>query len=1090
MSLRPANGKLRVAMNGLYLHTGNRLETLAAELAAVVQAPLASPFTPEVILVQSLGMRRWLSLQLAERLGICMHCAFPFPRTFLDETLRRLVPEMAAPDAFAPDLMTWKIHRLLPPLLGRPQFAPVRAYLEDGDALKLYQLASRLAHLFDQYLVYRPAMLLEWERGDAADGDAAWQAALWRGVNAEGQLHFGAALERLKRGQFCADVPLPERVSIFGISSLPPAQMEVFLALAAHCPVHLFLLAPSREFHGDDLTPKQRARRGLEPSGEGHPLLTSLGRLNAQFINGLLDADERAGHRIIDAPETFTEPPAESLLHGLQRDIFLAQNRAATGEDAPGPQAVPPEDDSLQIHVCHSPMREVETLYDQLLALLAKDSGLKPRDILVMTPDIERYAPFIDAVFGCPEDPALRIPYSIADRQPRSDSPAIHAFLSLLELPGKRCTAPEVFALLQSPVFRRKFGFDDDELARIRRWISESGIRWGIDAAHRAALGLPAFAENTWRRGLDRLLLGYAMRGENWTLFEGILPQDDVEGSGAELLGRFAAALELLFNAIETLDRPRPLAEWPPLLRDLVEELFSEAPGEEQMRDERDLRVAIDRLEWIAQEAGPEQEVPFAAMREHFSGLMGEAEQRGGFLTGGVTFCALKPMRSIPARVIWLMGMDDGVFPRRPQPPQFDLMSASPLPGDRSVRDDDRYLFLEALLSARDRLRISHVGRSLVNHDKPPPSVVVSELLDYLEQSCRLENSATARQSLVFEHRLHAFSRSYFEPGGRLFSFSTANCAAAAAVRDGAKGAFLAYPLPEPGAEMRAVELSELLAFFTNPAAFFLRQRLGIRFNDTDETLEESEPLTPDTLLLYKVRNELFDARIAGETRPTENALCARALLPPGSVGSQYYSEQSSAAEALYSMTSRLLGTTVRDAPRLIDLRVGAFTLTGCMDALYNGRLALLRPATLKPKDRLRAWIQHLAWCAACDPAPFPSILAGDGEAIQFAPQSAEPLAVLLEIYWRGLREPLPFFPMSALKFAESQGCKGQPPLERARAVWLGNLRAEGECKDPAFRLCFNGGEAADDPLNATFQDLALAICRPMLDAQTPATAT
>ena len=245
--------RLHPLVNGLFLHTGNRLETLAAELAAVMAQPLASPFTPEVVMVQSLGMRRWLSLQLAERLGICMNAEFPFPRTFLDETLRRLVPEMAPAAAFAPDLLTWKIHRLLPALLRRTEFAPVSAYAADGDALKLYQLATRLAALFDQYLVYRPAMLLEWERardGDlfAPKGDAAWQAALWRELNRERQLHFGAVLERLKQGRFAADAQWPERVSIFGIASLPPAQMEVFLALAVHIPVHLFLLAPSREY--------------------------------------------------------------------------------------------------------------------------------------------------------------------------------------------------------------------------------------------------------------------------------------------------------------------------------------------------------------------------------------------------------------------------------------------------------------------------------------------------------------------------------------------------------------------------------------------------------------------------------------------------------------------------------------------------------------------------------------------------------------------------------------------------------------------------------------------------------------------------
>ena len=1074
-------------MNGLHLHTGNRLETLAAELASVMAQPPGSPFTPEIVMVQSLGMRRWLSLQLAERLGICMNAAFPFPRTFLDETLRRLVPEMAPAEAFEPDLLTWKIHHSLPALLRRPEFAPVNAYAAEGDALKLYQLSTRLAALFDQYLIYRPALLLEWERARPGDlfaptGDAAWQAALWRELNRDRALHFGAVLERLKQGRFPADAQWPQRVSIFGIASLPPAQMEVFLALAAHLPVHLFLPAPSREYHGDDWTPKQRARRGLAPAGEGNPLLTSLGKLNAQFTNVLLEADERAGHRIVNLPEHFEEPPADNLLHGLQRDILLAQSRGASSELAP--QLIAPDDASLQLHVCHSPMREVEALYDQLLALLAEDPTLRPRDILVMTPEIERYAPLIHAVFGNPEDPALRIPYSIADRQPRSDSPAIHTFLSLLECVGARLTAPQGFALLQSPVFRQKFGFDDAQLARLRHWIHESGIRWGIDAAHRTALGLPEFAENTWRHGIDRLLLGYAMPGANRALFEGILPQDDVEGGEAELLGRFVEAMEGVFSALALLDQTRPLGEWPGILRSVLERFFSES-SDDDARDVRTLREACAQLERIAQQAGPEQPVEFAAMREHCAGLMGEAEQRGGFLRGGVTFCALKPMRSIPARVLWLLGMNEAVFPRRSQPLQFDLMSAEPLPGDRSPRDDDRYLFLEALLSARDRLRISHVGRSLVNHDQLPPSVVVSELLDYLDQSCTFPNGRSARQTLVIEHRLHAFSRSYFEPGGRLFSYSASNAAAAAA-RALPAAPFLSQSLPEPEAELRNVELADLLAFVTNPAAFFLQRRLGIRLDESDDTLEETEPLTPDALLLYTVGSELFEARIAGATLPGHAALAARALLPPGSVGTQYYWKQAASAKAFQSTLARLLATTTRDQPRGIDLRLGAFTLTGRIEALYNGRLAFFRPAKLKAKDRLRAWATHLAWCAASDATPPPTLLAGDGQAVQFAPQPPSQLEALMELYWRGLQAPLPFFPNASLEFAAKQDSKGAPPLERARAIWRGNVRAKAEGADAAFQLCFGGPEA--DPLDAEFERLALAIYAPLLDAEEAAT--
>ena len=1086
-------------MNGLFLHTGNRLETLADELATVARDPLENPLTPEVVIVQSQGMRRWLSLQLADRLGVCLNFQFPFPHTLLDEALRAAVPDLAPREEFDPALLAWRIHELLPSLLEEPEFEPVRHYVADGDAMKLYQLATRFARLFDQYLVYRPEMILDWEasgpgsKGRSPKGEPLplfdAQAMLWRKLNPERRIHFAAALRRISQG-LPREGLFPERISIFGISSLPPAQMQVFLQLAEVRPVHLFMMAPSREYHGDDMTAKQRARRGLRGQGGGNPLLTSLGKLNARFTSVLLESDERAGHRAVDLPETFIEPGTDSLLHTIQADVLLARNRG-TGLDEFGaePFTVTADDASVQLHVCHSPMREVEVLYDQLVDLFAHDRSLKPRDILVMTPNIEQYAPLIHAVFGCPENPALRIPYSVADRAPKSDSPIVGTFLALLDLPGTRRTAPQVFALLQMPPFRRRFNFDDNDLERIRGWIDETGIRWGNDEAHRAELGLADFTENTWRHGIDRLLLGYAMVGGNRNTFEEVLPQDDVEGEPAELAGRFAEAVNALFDAINALNQPRALADWPDALQTVVNTFFT-ASGDSLLEEGRDHREtqsaadredalglwnAVERLRAIARKVGPGQPVDFVAVREFMIEALGEAEQRGGFLTGGITFCALKPMRSIPARVIWLMGMNDGAFPRHAQPLRFDLIAAAPIPGDRSVRDDDRYLFLEALASARDRLCMSHVGRSLVSRDKFPPSVVVSELLDYLDQSCVFPENRSARESLVVLHRLHGFSRRYFEPGGRLFSYSAANCAAAAVrALTAEEPIFLERPLAPPEPQSAAVELAGLLSFFDNPSAFFLRERLAIRLSRGESAMAESEPMSVEHLTRYQVRRELLERKVAEEAFPDKNVFTSRALLPVGSVGEQHFAAMRRDISTLFDRVIALLGTTARDPAFPLDLRIGEFTLSGRLDALYSGRLAFFRPADIKAKDRIRAWIQHLAWCSADAATPPATLLVGQNEAIQFPPLPREEsilrLMELIAIYQQGWCKPLSFFPESSWEYARN--IDATVPLEKARAKWRGGFNFSGEMDDPAYHLCF--GEC--DPLDEQFEKLAIAV--------------
>jgi len=515
----------------------------------------------------------------------------------------------------------------------------------------------------------------------------------------------------------------------------------------------------------------------------------------------------------------------------------------------------------------------------------------------------------------------------------------------------------------------------------------------------------------------------------------------------------------------------------------MLADLFFAPPGdspanrhsrEAQAADVRVLREAIDRLREVAWEAGPEQLVEFSEIREHILGALNTTEQRGGFLTGGVTFCALKPMRSIPARVVWLLGMNDDAFPRKAQPPQFDLIAAAPKLGDRSIRDDDRYLFLEALLSARDRCFISYVGRSALNREEYPPSVVVSELLDYLDQCCRFPAQAKdAREWLTFEHYLHAFNRAYFKPGARLFSYSAANYAAATVHEYGRRQPPL-LSAPLAAVADSNVELAALIRFFDNPAAAFLRERLGVYMEKDEPALAECEPMEVDQLERYQVCKEMLDAEAANNASPSEEAFTARALLPAGSVGAQHYGGLRRKTEALYESVRELLGATGRDAPRTIDLRIGDFTVTGRLEALYSGRLAFFRPADIKPKDRTRAWIQHLAWCAESPAPPPPTLLAGNEEALLFPAltreESEAQLLELLKIYQSGRQRPLPFFPQSALELVTPRK-SNVPPIQRAREKWRGGF-VEGEQEDPAYRICFGDR----DPLDAEFEALATAI--------------
>jgi exodeoxyribonuclease V gamma subunit len=1068
-------------MTSLHLHTSNRLISLSEELAKLLAEPTDHAFREEVVVVPSLGLRRWLSLEIARINRVCANVSFPFVSDFIDSLPAKLLTTGAKLPRIAPEEMTWAVHRILPGLLERKPFNAVRAYLSDSDPLKLFQLSERIAQLFDQYLVYRPEMIARWADEKVRGSDEeAWQATLWRALGAD-EMIGAARAEAQKARDSTSKSDLPRRLFVFGITALPPIYLEALFAVAKSRDVHLFLLRPSSQYHGDDLTPKQRVRRKIAPAeaSAGNPLLTSLGRQGSYLTELLIDTDERLGPLLRDSTESFTTGPGQSLLATLQSDILHATNR---GLSEPAKMEIDPDDDSLLVHSCHSPMREVEVLYDRLLDLFARDRTLRPRDILVMIPEIEKYSPLVHAVFEYPENPARKIPYSISDRHPRSESVVIDTFLQLLQLPTGRCTAEEIFGFISSPVVAQRFEFSEDDLSLIRTWIEKTNISWGIDGQHRERIGLPATQANTWRFGLDRMLLGYAMRGDNRRLYEDVLPYDELEGDGGELLGRFVSVAEKIFALVELFGPARPLSEWLPLLRASIDDLL-ESEDEEHVRDLRYLRRTISNLGRTAEAMGAAQKVEFGVLRHHLTSLLGAMQQRGGFLRGGVTFCALKPARSIPARVICLLGMSDDIFPRRPQLPEFDLMAKRKL-GDPSPREDDRYAFLETIISAGERLHLSYVGRSIIQNSEIPPSVVISELLDYANQAFAFPGGVSARDYLTLEHPLQAFSPRYFDQArqdARLFSYSETNAAATlAATRITATEMppFLQSALPEPEEPSRTIELTELVRFLYHPTQYFLKTRMGLQLREFDTCLPDDEPIELGPLKKYSVRQELLTERI--DTAAADlRIFAARGELPPGTIGQMQLRSLDREAERFASIVRPHIGESAKGEPLVVDIRCGKFSLTGRIETIYGGKVVHYRCASLNLRDRLRAWVDHLASSAMGGEAPAETLLIGMDEVWEWQKISdvEKPLQDLCALYWEGITRPIPLFPASALAFAEAELSGHKDPLKKARSVWESGYQTKGEKNDEAIALIFHEG----DPLDEEFVGLARRVFGPLL---------
>ena len=1068
-----------------YSYQSNRLENLADRLAELLSQPLRSPLAREVVVTSGSGLARWLSLRLAGRLGVCANLGFQLPATFLWTMARAVLRHLPPTSNFDQPVMHWRLMALLRDLEETPCFAPVRAYLDGGhDEFRRYELAGRIADCFDQYLVYRPDWITCWEAGEEDD----WQAELWRRLASGGEAHrvrvqarFHAALKQgsLDRRQ------LPERVSVIGVSALPPLDVDLLAALARHIDIHLFLLDPCQEYWGDIQAERDLARLGEEVDPDeayltvGHPLLASLGKQGRDFLD-LLNAHPR------DEWEGFVEPEGDDLVHRLQADILHLQER---GGDEHPPLPLRPDDRSLQIHACHGPMREVEVLHDQLLALFAANPELRPTDVIVMTPDIARYGPLIEAVFAsAPRE--RRIPFSIADRGAPAEEPLVECFFALLDLGVGRFDASQVLSLLELPAVRRRFGLDEADLERIRWWTRDAGIRWGLDARAKAHWELPATPEHTWRLGLDRLLLGYALPGGGRDLYAGILPHDEVEGGEAQALGQWLTFVETLFGLDAQVREVRPLAAWVQSLRAVLDQYFS--PREREENEIQRLRDALETLRVQAEQANYIEPVGLAVVKSALRNVLNTAESPAGrFLSGGVTCCALVPMRSIPFPVVALLGMSDDAFPHPHRAVDFDRMATRFRRGDRARRHDDRYLFLETLLSARCCLYLSYVGQSIRDNTPLPPSVLVSELLDVVDRSFYRPDGGRPREQLVTRHPLQAFSRRYFSGDDRLFSFARELTEASRQAGRGEREPtpLLTAELPEPDPALRRVTLENLAGFFRNPARWLLRERLGIRPDDGEDALDTREPFVLDGLENHQLLGRMLelhrDRRPAAEIQAVARGSGA---LPHGRVGECVFAQ---AQERVTRFAGRL-GRVLPDRdPEPLDLvlKLGEFELSGRLTGVTPVGRVGYRLASIKANDYLNLWLYHLALNVA---APEGTVLcshwvAEDKTVLQEpVEEAAAHLRALLEWYWRGTRRLLHFFPKSALAYAETlrkdKYQDAEKALRAARRQWEGDdfQQVAPERENVYYRLAFRD----TDPLDAEFMELAVAVFMPVFEAQ------
>lgn len=1018
--------------------------------------------------IGGIGMQSYLEQTLAQGLGIASGIHFPFPRDILD-CICRDNPE--APDPFKEEISAWSIFERLPHLLEQPGFEPLRRYLPDraSDAKRL-GLAKKIAHLFSEYALYRPEMVMKWEKGEGTD----WQACLWRAlVERIGSEHIArCAASFLKKPEDkIRNLPF-RRLCFFGIPTFSPLYISVLSCLARFMDVHLFVLSPSMEWWAD------AKGEAASMSSINHPLLSAFGRTGSEF-QWLLEENAAYLEPVGDLHEDPVAGSGAGVLQTLQSDMLNLRSPRRSKDRYR-------TDRTLQVHACSGAMRELEVAKDRILALFDEaDGNLSPDDIAVVAPNIRAFAPYIEAVFASDEQFAshhIAAPYS-------GEDPVLFGFLKLLQTVSGRLTVREVFDLAAVRPVSRRFKLSAQDVIALEEQALEAGVRWGRDLDHRAAFDQPRYEENTWRFGLDRQLLGLALSPEDGVLFGERAPCGEPGTDERARLLHFLMFTETMFSLIENMSEDKPPAKWKEILLDALSRLFSR--DEEYEPSHRRIRKILNA--WIkdCEAAGFDGPLSFAAVHRFILDKTAQRQKAKSRKSRGITFADIGDVRGVPFRVICVLGLNEGDFPRQRRAPGFDLTAANPRAGDRSVLDDDRYQFLELLLSARDALILTYTGVNSQTGAALFPSTAVSDLLHCLKQSFDLNET-----DVVLKHPISPYHPDYFGQSDdpRMFSYNRTALLGARAVRDEAENSIVFFdaPLPRENAEDITVDVEDLVLFFTAPQRRLLKERLGVSFPWTAMLPEEREPMMSsrddNRVVRLLLKRGLSGARVFS-LEPEAGAL---GLLPLGQAGSVRFQRLSEKVAAFLQKVDDLkLGPPL--PPVIVDIPLqgswGKARLVGQIDGLMErGLTAFSLSKHRDTAELLSLRIRQSALAAESrlhGTTALISFEAGARFATEPAPPAdpADELTRLLTVYLEGMNRPVPLFPEISFKFVKDRaaGKSRDAALQVAKRTWLDLEPARHAAALTAFRGLDPFDMPGDSPLS--FEEASTRVFLPILEA-------
>jgi len=947
-------------ISGFFLYKSNRLEVLLPEVFILLdKISEHNPLLKKNIVVQSEETGRWLALKAASHKGVLANFSFVTPDGFLRNFAGEHFGIDTKNSVFYKKSTEWALYSLFKSgTLEKNGFERIKNYIGDDDG-RNFSFCRRMADMFEQYSVYRPRMMKSWAEGRnySADEDEGWQRALFEELckvasseSAGFASVFNAACDAAKPSD-----SYPPALILFGISVMNKYQLDMFRHLSQLFPIYIFSMFPCAEY----LYAASGKTGGFEDVPPDETPDTFFGR----FCAASLDFTDFTAAYQIAGRDFFDEPGGNSLLASLQRDIL---------HDSAEPEPAD-FDGSIIINVCRDKMREIEVLKDSLLGLFNADPALKPEDVVVMTPKIKDYLPYVSAVFGSvqPQDETY-IPWSVSDMSFAEEGGVVSAFLETIRLMKSDFGRSQVLSVLKNPYVCQKFGIGGKDLLEIEKLVSESGVKWGIDAASRGESGESG---NTWDFGLSRIAMSFVMPfSAEGRSFGNILPLENLSGDKSGIIEGFFSFVSGIFCFYNDLQGEKTPAEFKRVLCAMLDFLFvDDDPASEGLLYIR--RILGDFAETAGKYAG---KVSFDALSVWLEDELGKGKREKVFSSAKVNFCSLKPLRTLPFKVVCLVGMDEDSFPRSDRSLSFDLtrrIKAEPgEPANRSVRDNDLYLFLESIVSARDKLIISYEANDLSDESgkRRKAALPLAVLEKYIEKK-----TGKKVEEMETKYPVQPFSAAYFAENSAFRTFSKRDYEIARTMFHVKQRRH--DPLPERVSEetgkisgSRAdITLDSLVSFFKNPSKYYFKEVPKLVLNSVPEDDCDDEIFDYDGEYLLKSGLCRIYLEIAEKVPPEEvlrsfiSRIKGEGKIPWGVQGEKRL-EALVEEYCLPRLAERLRAEKQPD-PDFVDYSVDLEDLkfTGRMERSRSGGITLIFPSKWKIRDGIEALIRHYAANAA-----------------------------------------------------------------------------------------------------------------------------